>query len=240
MAVVAAFELDDLFAASGPARQADGAHTGFGTRTDQANHVQAGHELDDFFGQLHLALGGCAETEAFQQRFLHRFHHSRVAVAQDHGAPGADVVDVLLAVGIPKIGALCPLHKAWRATHRFEGPYGRVHTTRNQGFGAVKQLLVAVDCVHDSIAVKSMNESGIACFYIYFGRAGGSRMTKMHCPAAPAPQWRVLSSGKSMVAESSSLASGSSMSSSSWAQNIRSGTAWPMPGWKPPSRHWSR
>ena len=45
VAVVAAFKLDDLAAASGTTRQAQGAHAGFGARADQAHHVHRGYEF---------------------------------------------------------------------------------------------------------------------------------------------------------------------------------------------------
>ena len=62
-----------------------------------------GTSVDDGFGQLDLALGGRAEAEALEHGLLHRLDHRRVAVAQDHRAPGADVVDVALAVGVPEV-----------------------------------------------------------------------------------------------------------------------------------------
>jgi hypothetical protein len=44
VAVVAAFELDDLAAAGGAARQAQRAHAGFGAAADQAHLLDAGHQ----------------------------------------------------------------------------------------------------------------------------------------------------------------------------------------------------
>ena len=82
------------------------AHRRLGARADQAHLLDAGHEADDFLGQLDLALGRRAEAEAVVRRLLHRLQHRRVAVAQDHRAPGADVVDVALAFGVPHVGAL--------------------------------------------------------------------------------------------------------------------------------------
>ena len=123
VAVVAAFELDEFAAPGRTAGQADGAHRRFGTRADQAHHVHAGHVFQDLFGQLHLALGGCAKGETFGQCFLHRLHHRRVAVAQDHRAPGADVVGVALAVGIPHIGTLGAADEAGGAADSLEGAY---------------------------------------------------------------------------------------------------------------------
>jgi hypothetical protein len=40
-----------------------------------------------------------------------------VAMAQDHRAPGAYVVDVALAVGVQKLGPLCALDEARCAAH---------------------------------------------------------------------------------------------------------------------------
>ena len=144
MAVVAALELDELAAARGPARQADGRHGRLGARADQAHHVHAGHVAQDFFGQFDFALGRRAKREALEQRFLHRFEHRWVAVAQNHRAPGADVVDIALAVGIPKMGALGAGHKARRAAHGFEGAHWRVDATGDDGGGALEEFEVAV------------------------------------------------------------------------------------------------
>ena len=100
--------------------------------------------LQDFFSQFDFALGGGAEREAVQCGFLHRFEHSRMAVAQDHRAPGADVVDVFLAVGVPKVSALCTLHKARRAADGAKGTNGGIHATGDHLGCAVKEDLVAV------------------------------------------------------------------------------------------------
>ena len=158
VAVVAAFELDDFFAAGGATRQADGAHPGFGARADQSHHLDAGHELDDFFGQFHFALGGRAEAEAVQGGFLHGFQHGGVAVAQDHRAPRADEVDVFLVVGIPEVSALGALDKTRRAAHGLEGAHRGVHATGDDLFGAFKELFVAVVGAHKQITRESLKK----------------------------------------------------------------------------------
>jgi hypothetical protein len=63
-------------------------------------------------------------------------------VADDHRAPGADVVDVALAVGVPHIGALGAGDEARRAAHRTEGADGRVDAAGNGLLGAIEKLLV--------------------------------------------------------------------------------------------------
>jgi len=109
--------------------------------------------FQDLFGQLDLALGRCAKREAIEYGFLHGFEHGRMAVAQDHRAPGADVVDVFLAVGVPEVGALGALHKAGRATDGTEGAHGGVDATGDHLGGAVEQLLVAVGHVGQGVSV---------------------------------------------------------------------------------------
>ena len=144
VAVVAALKLDELAAPGGATRQADGAHGRFGARADQAHHVHAGHVFQDLFGQFHLALGGRAKRKALGQRFLHRVYHRRVAVAQNHRAPGADVVGIALAVGVPHIGALGAADKARRAAYGLKGAHRRVDAAGNNGAGAGKEFDIAV------------------------------------------------------------------------------------------------
>ena len=67
-----------------------------------------------------------------------------MAVAQDHGAPRADVIDIALAVGVPEISTLRALHKARGAADRLEGAYGGVHAAGNDSAGTFKELLVQV------------------------------------------------------------------------------------------------
>ena len=68
VAVVAALELDDLAAARGAARQADGAHAGLGARADQAHHVH-GRMAEDFLGQFDLALGRARRRKSLEAAF---------------------------------------------------------------------------------------------------------------------------------------------------------------------------
>jgi len=91
------------------------------------------------FGQFHLALGRRAKREAVQRGLLHGLQHGRVAVAQDHRAPGADVVDVALAVGVPEVGALRTVHKARGAAHGLEGAHGEF-TPPGITFGALNRV----------------------------------------------------------------------------------------------------
>ena len=122
MTVVAALKLDELAAAGGAARQANRAHGGLGTGTDQAHHVHGRNQAQNFFGQLNFAFSWRAVRKAFKYSGLYRFYDRRVPVSQNHGAPRANKVGVTLVIGIPEIGALGAFDKTWRATNCLEGP----------------------------------------------------------------------------------------------------------------------
>ncbi len=58
-------------------------------------------------------------------------------MAQDHRSPGAEVVDVAVAVGVGEIGAFCALDKRRSAADRAEGPHGRVDAAGKEALGAL-------------------------------------------------------------------------------------------------------
>ncbi len=99
MAVVATGELHDHVAAGEAARQPDRRHGGLGARRDEP------HPLDrrprhDLLGQVDLGHGRGAVRRAAGHGRLHRRLHLRVGVADQHRTPGADQVDVLVAVDV--------------------------------------------------------------------------------------------------------------------------------------------
>jgi hypothetical protein len=65
-----------------------------------------------------------------------------MGVAEDRGAVGLDVVDVLTALHVHDPGAPGPVHDVGRPPDRPEGPHGRVHTPRDVVATALEQLLV--------------------------------------------------------------------------------------------------
>ena len=163
MAVVAALKLDELAAARGTTRQADGTHAGFGSRTDQSNHVHAGDQLKDFFGQFDLALGRCPEREAVEGGFLNGFDDNRIAVAQDHWTPGPDVVDIPCAFCVPEIRPLCSLYKAGCASYCLESANWGVDATRDDFLGAFKQGMIGlghIRCAH-AVLDEPRNTKGV-------------------------------------------------------------------------------
>src|SRR3546814_1504580 len=72
MAVIAAFELNDLGAAGKPACQPDGRHGGLGTRTDQPNFLYGRDPRNDGFRDFYFSFGGSAEGQTVDGGFLYR------------------------------------------------------------------------------------------------------------------------------------------------------------------------
>ncbi len=105
MAVITAFKLDDGVAASGGAGDADGGHGGFSAGADEAHFLNGGIAGDDAFGEVGLGSGGGSEAGGVGGGALNGFDDGRKGVAEDHGTPGAEVVDVAVAVGVGEVGA---------------------------------------------------------------------------------------------------------------------------------------
>ncbi|MCY1429020.1 hypothetical protein D9M71_449230 [compost metagenome] len=121
VAVVAALELDDAVATGEAAGQTDGAHGRFGAGADHAHHFHRRHQRADQVGHFHFQRGRRAVGQAVFQLLAHRVENIRMAVAEDHRAPRADVVDVALVVFIHHIGAGCVLEEQRGASDALEG-----------------------------------------------------------------------------------------------------------------------
>src|SRR5207253_10583198 len=134
-------ELEDLLSAGDRSRQPKSAHRRFRSRVDQAQHLDRWHRGHDHLRQLHLTNGWSAEGKAARGRLLHGLDDEAVAMAEDHGAPGADTVDVLKVVGVEHARALRLLDEGRRAAHRAKGADRRVHAAWNDLLRAVEKLL---------------------------------------------------------------------------------------------------
>ena len=142
VAVVAPLELDDLIAACVAASQTNGAHAGFRAGTHEAHGFDVGHDLDDFFGNERFAFGDGAKRKARVNGGVHGFNHGRMVVAEDHRAPGADVIDVAAIFSIPHISALGAADKARCAAHALKSADGRIHAAGDALLSTFKKFLV--------------------------------------------------------------------------------------------------
>ena len=141
VAVIAAREFHDEIAARRAAREAHGAHDGFGSRRYEPNLLDAGIGRDDLFGELDLGLTRCAVRHAAPARALDGRDDLRVRMTQDQRAPRADEVEILAAVGIRDHGAgRRPDHERC-ASDAAERAHGRVHAARRDFLGALEPRL---------------------------------------------------------------------------------------------------
>ena len=74
------------------------------------------------------------------RRLADGFDDRREGVAKDHGAPGAEAVEVFVAVGVPQVGAEGALDERRIAADRAKRPYRRVHAAGQQCSRPLLQL----------------------------------------------------------------------------------------------------
>ncbi len=141
MAVVAALELDDLVATRVAAGQTQGAHGRLGAGADHAHHVHARDQLADAVGHDRLQLGRGAEGEALLDALLHGRDDLRMGVAEDHGAPGADVVDIALAVGVDRVGPGGAVEEDRIAADAAKRAHRRVHAAGDMALRGLEEIM---------------------------------------------------------------------------------------------------
>ena len=73
--------------------------------------------------------------------FLNGSDHFRMSVAQDHGPPGADKIDVSIAIDIGHLTAPGGLDDNWVAAHSTKGANRTVHPTGEVLFGFAREAL---------------------------------------------------------------------------------------------------
>ena len=129
--VVAPVELDHLLAVRVGAHQAEDAHARLGAGVGEADHLDGGHRVDHHLRQLVLQDAGRAERRALLHRLRDRIEDGIIGVAEDGGAPGADVVDVLVAIDVVGLAALDAVEDHRLAADRLERTHRRGDAARH-------------------------------------------------------------------------------------------------------------
>ena len=119
VAVIVPGELHHFVPPRGPAGEADGAHGGLGPAVGEPDLVDGRDGVDDEFGEFGLGRGGGAEGGGPGEGVRDRGHDGRVPVAEDVRPPGADEVDVAVAVDVGEERPLAGGHMNGRAA---DGP----------------------------------------------------------------------------------------------------------------------
>ena len=143
MAVVAPLELDELVPPGEAAGQPDGAHGRLGPGADHAHQVHGGDQFAHQIGHLGLQLRRGAEGQPEVDAVADGLDDIWVGVTQDHGAPGADVVDVAVAVGVEDIGPGRAGEEDRVAADAAEGPHRGVHAPGDVALGGGEEVVGA-------------------------------------------------------------------------------------------------
>src|SRR3712207_3804982 len=120
MAMVATLKFDDLFPSCKCTHQAQHRHTGFCARVHKANHFNARHGINYHLSQHVLETRGCTKTSPLLGSFLNGFDYVRMSVTTNGWPPGADIVNVLVAIHIPGISAFDTIEDDRLSSNRLE------------------------------------------------------------------------------------------------------------------------
>ena len=140
VAVIAAFEFDDEVAAGEAARHPDGRHGGFGAGVHQAHHFDRRHGAANGLRQFDFPLGGSAETGSDGERAFDGRENRGVAMAEQQRTPGADVIDVLVAIDVEDVRPLAARDENGVAADAAESADGGIDAAGNDLLGAAEEL----------------------------------------------------------------------------------------------------
>mmetsp|Transcript_79148 Transcript_79148/g.171047 ORF Transcript_79148/g.171047 Transcript_79148/m.171047 type:complete len:549 (+) Transcript_79148:282-1928(+) len=141
VAVVAALELDDGVALGVGTHQADHAHARLRAAVAEAHHLDRRHRLNHHLRELVLQRAGRTEGGTLVHLLLQRVQHIVVRVAEDRRAPGADVVDVLVAIHVPGVRTLHLVEDHRVPAHGLEGADRAGDATRHKILGLSEDAL---------------------------------------------------------------------------------------------------
>src|SRR5882757_6196449 len=139
MSVITALELHDGVAPGEGASQPDRAHGRLGAGAHEAHQLDGRHERYDAARKLRFKRRRGAEAQAVRGDLLHGLDDLRMSVTQDHGSPGADVIDVAPIVRGEHVRALGFLEENRLAADAAKSANGRVDAARNVLAGFLKQ-----------------------------------------------------------------------------------------------------
>ena len=169
VAVVAAIEFHNFITSGVAPGGPNGAHYRLGAGVHHAHHLHPGHHPADHPGHLHLNLRGCPIAEAPGGGFRHRLSDFPPVMAQNHGPPGAYIVDIAVSVGVGQVGPVGFCNEPGAAANCGKGPDRAVHPTGDIPLRLFKKLLQSVSISPASLRPKNgpvpgQNRSDTRCF----------------------------------------------------------------------------
>ena len=139
VSVITAVELDDDVSAGGTTCQSQGRHAGFGAGVHHTYHLQRRHDLRQQFRHLHLEIGGRHEAGAAIKDTAQGVDDDGWPMTEDHGSPGADVVDVSFAVGVGHMGTVSAGDEERITADSLESAHGAVDAAGDDPAGTFEE-----------------------------------------------------------------------------------------------------
>ena len=129
VAVVAAGELHDDIATALRAGETQCSHHCFGAGVGEAHAIDGADAANDLLGKLDLGRARGAEGERVSNGALRGRDDCGVRVTEDGRAPGADEIDVVLALNVSDDRAMRAGHVRRSSADRTEGTHRRADAT---------------------------------------------------------------------------------------------------------------
>src|SRR5205807_2583888 len=99
---------------------------------------------NDRFRQFSFGRGTCAKAGAITVGSCDGLNHFWMSMTQDQRPPGADIINIFVAISIPDTRTLAAHDVRWITGNRLEGTYRRVHSSGNHAAGARMQVFTLV------------------------------------------------------------------------------------------------
>ena len=144
MTMVATVKFDDLVSSSKASSHSYGTHTCLCSRVAHTHFVHTGKQfLDQLRHSRFIRIWNPKTGSPFRSR-LDRLNNSRMGMPKDGWPPGTDVINVIVAIHIPNVGAFCTIHKEWFPPNGSESPDGRIDSSRNMFQRSCKKFLRSI------------------------------------------------------------------------------------------------
>mmetsp|Transcript_130223 Transcript_130223/g.183721 ORF Transcript_130223/g.183721 Transcript_130223/m.183721 type:complete len:242 (-) Transcript_130223:26-751(-) len=132
MAMVATLELHHHITLGEGTNQSEHSHACFSATVGEAHHLHRRDCIDDHLGQLVLQGTGSTEGSTLLHLSTQGLQHLVICMANDGRAPGANIVNILVSIHIPRIGSFDTVKNNRVATHRLESSHRAGHAAWHQ------------------------------------------------------------------------------------------------------------
>ncbi len=147
VSVVAALKFQNEIALGDAAREAHRAHGGFGAAGDETDFFDERNRTRDQRSQFDFEFGGDAEAGAAFCLLGDGGADGGIRVAQQDCAPGTDVIEELVSVGVVKVLGFAALDDQRLAAYGAEGAHGAVDAADEEFCGAVEDFFHDIEIV---------------------------------------------------------------------------------------------